>query len=240
MHESPPARAAGPARSILLWAVALTAITFSAACDDSDSMRAPPNAGGGGGTSGASTAGGAGRNAAGSAGTVAGEAGAGGDSGAGGESDAPGPAGEAGNGGDAGAAGEAGAGPGLISNCSPGGAPLVVGNYVDAAGNQFLLRTAARSATFALVPAGPANPARLPRLFVIERVCSVGKALVASDESASYRLDFTQTGNQLAVCLSAPVATLDAAAALPRADATHAADTGCAGKPFTVFTAEAL
>jgi len=234
MHESRRARAVSPARrSISLWAVALTAFTFTVACDDhDDSVRAPADSGGGG-TSGGATAGGAGRNTEGSAGTLVSESGAGGDSGVGGESGAAG---------DAGAAGEAGAGPGpgTVSNCPPGGAPLVVGNYVDAGGNQFLLRAAAKAATFALVPAGAANPAKLPRLFVINRVCSAGKALIASDESASYRLDFTQMGNQLSVCLSAPVTTLDTAVALPSADVTHAADTGCAGKPFSVYTAEAL
>ena len=113
---------------------------------------------------------------------------------------------------------------------------FVVGNYEDTAGNQIILRAAPKAATFALVPAGVANPAKPPQLFLVNRVCAPGGALIASDGSSSYRLDFVQSGNQLAVCLSAAVSTVEAALALPPADAAHSTSTGCAGHAFTVYT----
>ena len=222
-------------RSISVLAVATVALAFTPACDDGDGVPAAIDTGGSGGAGnvashagagGAAVAGAAGSigsGDAGSAGVTSGDAGAGGD-------------GAGAGAGDAGAPGE----PGQASNCRPGGAPLVVGNYQDAAGNQLLLRTAAKAATLALLPAGAENPAQPPRLFVVNRVCSSGQALLASDESSSYRVDYVQTGAQLAVCWSVPVASLEAALALNPADAAHSAGTGCAGQPFAAYTAEVL
>ena len=233
MHQLHPVRGVFLARrSVSFLTVALAALVFAAACNDSDGAGAPIASGGsvgdaaGGaaagnaGASGAAAAGAAGNNVAsdaGSGGAVSGDAGAGGD-------------------GDAGAAGE----PGQVTNCVAGGAQFVVGNYADTAGNKFILRTSAKAATFALIPAGAANPAKPPRLFLVDRICAPGGALIAKDESSSYRLDFRQTGSQLAVCLSAAAPTLGAALALPAADGARAADTGCSGKPFAFYTTEAL
>ena len=230
MSQLHPTRGLGLARrSISVLAVATVALAFIPACDDGDGVRAAIDRGGSSGAGNASSDAGAGGAAvagaagstslgdAGSAGVASGDAGAGGD-----------------GVGNAGAAGE----PGQASNCRPGGAPLVVGNYQDAAGNQLLLRTAAKAATLALLPAGAENPAQPPRLFVVNRVCSSGQALLASDESSIYRVDYVQTGAQLAVCWSVPVANLEAALALNPADGAHSADNGCAGQPFAAYTAE--
>ncbi len=231
MAEMHLARGFVPRRSVSLLAVAATALLF-AACNDGDTLRGGA-AGAAGGTDagansgGAANAGASGASVAGSAGSVADDAGAGGA--------LTSEAGAAGAG-EAGAAGE----PGQVPSCTAGGALFVVGNYADASGNRLLLRTAAKAATFALVPAGVATPAQPPQLYLVERVCAPGGALIAKDESSSYRVDFTQTGSRFSVCLSAPVATLAAALVLPPGDPSHAADTGCAGKPFTVYTAEAL
>ncbi|MEO8902814.1 MAG: hypothetical protein ABI488_12305 [Polyangiaceae bacterium] len=195
-----------------------------------------PGSAGSAGSADSNSAGSAGSDSAGSAGSDS--AGSAGSDSAGGADTA----GQAGSGGTAGgnAGAGAGGGSGQTTNCVAGGTPFVVGNYVDASGRQLLLRTAAKAATFALVPAGAANSALPPQLFLVERVCASGGALIAKDESSAYRVDFLQSGSQFAICLSAAVATLDAALVLAPANLAHAADTGCAGKPFTVYTAEAL
>lgn len=241
MHQSHPARGFAPTRrSISLTAVALAALLLVSACNDNDHAHA------GAGTAGANSAGTAGANSAGTAGAnSAGTAGANSAGTAGANSAGAGGADPAGQGGSGDAvAGDGGAGAGggsaQATSCAAGGTPFVVGNYVDRAGNQLVLRTAAKATTFALLSAGAANPALPPRLFLVERVCAPGGALIAKDESSAYRVDFLQAGSQFALCLSAAVSTLDAALALPAANVAHAADTGCAGKPFTVYTAEAL
>ena len=235
MSQTYRARGFIPARhSISLIAVAAAGLVFASACNDGDAGHAAVVHA----TAGAAGAAGAGADSLGSSGAgmgganhVASDAGSGGAT-----------AGDAGIGGDGGASGDGGAAgeTNHTLNCATGGALFVVGNYSDAAGNRFVLRTAAKAATFALIPAGVADPAQPPRLFLVDRLCAPGGALIARDESSSYRVDFLQTGSTLAVCLSAPVATLDAALALPPADSAHAANTGCAGKPFTSYTTEAL
>ena len=128
----------------------------------------------------------------------------------------------------------------LVRACEPGGKLFVVGNYVNRSGAELLLRATASAATLAFVPQAPASPTKPPQLFAVERVCAGAASLVVRDASSRYRLDFSQSGNQFSLCLSSPVATLDLAANLPPADFTHASDTGCAGKPFSVYSAEAL
>jgi hypothetical protein len=140
---------------------------------------------------------------------------------------------------DTGEAGAAGAAAEPVV-CQPGGTLFVVGNYVNAAGDELFLRSTASAATLAVVPKAPAAPAQPPQLFAVERVCAPGGALVARDATSRYRVDFAQSGSQFAFCMSPPVPTLDAAANLPPADVTHAADTGCSGQPFKAYTAEAL
>ena len=239
MLEKQPARAIAPRRSISLCAVALTALVFAAACNDSDAVSlgvagasgvAGSGAAGAGGVAGAGAPGHAGASGApiaSAGGDALGEAGAGGaptgDAGASGES-------------EAGAAGE----PGQVTNCAPGGDLFLAGNYVDTAGNRLLLRSAAKAATFAIVPAGAASPAKPPRLFAVERICAPGGALIAKDATSRYRVDFAQTGLKFAVCIAAPVSSLDAALGVAPANAAHVADNGCTGKPFTVYTAEVL
>jgi len=73
-------------------------------------------------------------------------------------------------------------------------------------------------------------------LWLVERACADGDALILRDASSSLRLDFLVKGSALLVCFSAAVPTLEAAYALPPADRLHAADTGCAGKPFLALT----
>lgn len=189
---------------------------------------------------------------AGSAGTgeVAGSSGTAGSTGAGGAAVSAGSEGTAGNAGSAGTAGFAGVagsagsagiagagGSGPLSNCTAGGALFVLGNYADSGGNQVILRAAPKATTFALVPAGAATRTHPPQLFLVNRVCAPGGALIASDGSSNYRLDFIQSGNQLATCLSAAAATLDAALALPPANPSLSASTGCSGQPFTDYSA---
>ena len=171
----------------------------------------------------------------------AGEAGFGGENGGNAGVGAGGVAGDSGSAGAIGVAGNSGgAGAGAVTNCEAGGPPFVVGNYVDPSGAQLILRTASKAATFALLPAGSADPTRPPQLFLVERVCAPGGALIARDQSANYRVDFLQAGSQFAICVSAAVPTLEAALALPAANPAHSADTGCAGHPFTIYSAEAL
>ena len=238
MPEMYAARASGPRRSVSSCAVAL-ALVLAAACNDNDALRGVVSGGGAGASAGgvansgaAGDAGGA--SLAGTGGSAAGESGAGASSADAGAGDAS----------DAGAGGEsdggAGGAPGQAMNCESGGALFLAGNYVDPAGNRFLLRSAAKAATLAIVPAGSASPAKLPQLYEVDRLCAAGGALIAKDASASYRVDFVQTGLKFAVCISAPVATLAAALALPPAVVSHLVDSGCAGKPFSVYTAEAL
>ncbi len=128
---------------------------------------------------------------------------------------------------EAGAAGTAGE---RIA-CEAGGVLFVVGNYRNAAGDQLLLRSTATASTLALVSHGAARPSVPPQLFLVERSCAPGGALLVRDESAHYRLDFRQAGGRFALCASVPVATLEAAARLTP---------GCAGKPFSMYDAEAL
>ena len=156
------------------------------------------------------------------------------DAGAGGSNDEP-SAGAAGS--DAGAAGTTGDdGPA----CATGGALFVVGNYENSEGDELLLRSTATAATLALVPHEARSSAAVPQLFLVEQTCAPGNALIVRDESAYYRLDFWQIGQRFALCTSAPVATLLAARELAPANVSHAATTGCAGKPFSTFDAEAL
>jgi len=257
-------------RSISSTAAALAAIIFAIGCNDNDGLNTSMGGAGAseGGHAGATHTGSAGASHAGSGGMggvssveigggagsteMSEVAGAGGvnsageadSGGANGGNAGAGAGGVAGNSGSAGAFGVAGngggAGAGPVTNCVAGGTPFVVGNYVDSAGAQLILRTAAKAATFALVPAGSADPTRPPQLFLVERVCVPGGALIARDQSASYRVDFLQAGSQFAICVSAAVPTLEAALALPAANPAHSADTGCAGHPFTIYSAEAL
>ncbi|MET0794253.1 MAG: hypothetical protein ABW061_22210 [Polyangiaceae bacterium] len=141
---------------------------------------------------------------------------------------------------DASEAGAAGVGGSESAACAAGGALFVVGNYANAAGDQLLLRSTATAATLALVPHGEASPTALPQLFLVERTCAPRNALIVRDESAYYRLDFSQVGGHFAFCASASVATLDAAVLLTPADVSRATSTGCSGKPFSSFDAEAL
>ncbi len=181
-------------RLVSLLAVATAGLVFTSACnDDADPPVAIGGTGAAGsaghaGTSGAFAASTSGAFAAGSGGTNTGDAGSGSASG--------GDAGASGDG-PAGAAGESG----QTMNCTEGGAEFIVGNYEDAAGDHFLLRTAAKATTFAAIPAGAATPAKPPRLFLVERFCMAGGALLAKDETSHYRLDFLQLGNQLSLCL---------------------------------------
>ena len=266
MHQSHSARDFVPThRSISSMAVAMVALVFAVACEDNDGLRIQSASGSGGaggalaaqgGSSGAALAGSPSNSAgkggldevAGNAGGVAGSAGSGlagsggvaGSAGSGGIAGSGGVAGSgvAGSAGSGGIAGSGGSGP--TTNCVAGGALFVVGNYADATGNQLMLRAAPKAATFALVPAGGAEPSKPPQLFLVNRLCAPGGALIASDGSSNYRVDFVQSGSQLAVCLSAPVPTLDAALALPAADTSHSTSTGCAGHPFASYTTGAL
>ncbi|MES1173146.1 MAG: hypothetical protein ABUL62_02365 [Myxococcales bacterium] len=235
-----PVWAFAPHRWVCVRALTLSALVFAVGCDDGDAVHGFA-VDGSAAASGTTSTGGAGAGApsqagAGAAMPVAGAGGSadsgGSEAGAGGVT--PGDAGAGGDS-DAGAAGQ----PGQATSCETGGALFLAGNYVDTAFNRLLLRSAAKAPTFALVPSGAANPSRPPQLFAVERLCAPGGALIATDESSSYRVDFTQSGLKFAVCISAPVPTLAAALALPAADSSRLSDTGCAGKPFTVYTAEA-
>jgi hypothetical protein len=115
----------------------------------------------------------------------------------------------------------------------------VAGNYLDLAGNDFLLRTTATAATLARVPKGAADPGKLPQLFLVERSCAPGGAVIVQGETEHYRLDFVQNGAELAVCFSA-APTLQAALELAPAAVSRSADTGCLGKPFETFSQGAL
>ncbi len=151
------------------------------------------------------------------------------DAGAGGQRDesAAGAAGNAQANDQANEAAAAGTGSERVA-CTAGDAPFVVGNYQNVAGDQLLLRSTATASTLALVSQGAARPSAPPQLFLVERSCAPGGALLVRDQSAHYRLDFRQTGGRLALCSSAPVATLDAAARLTP---------GCASKPFSMYDA---
>ena len=142
---------------------------------------------------------------------------------------------------DAGAAGEAGTAgaPAPSAGCAPGGVLFAPGNYADEHGNELWLRTNAQATTLALIPRGLAKAANPPQIFVVERVCASGSALLARAPSFVYRFDFSLSGNALAVCQSAAASSVQAALALAPANFTRAADTGCAGKPFNVFLTEA-
>lgn len=174
---------------------------------------------------------------AGASGSAETDAGAGGTAGAAGQSALGGEAGQAGEAGEAGQGGDAGA-PSAVSRCEAGGTLFVAGNYGDAK-RSLLLRTTATAATLALLPKGAASSANLPQLFLVERSCAPGGALIARDESTHYRVDFDQSENRLSICFL-PAATLQAALELEPADKAHAADRGCAGKPFQSFVQEAL
>jgi len=225
MPQSHPARDVVLARSISRAIVALSVFALFIGCHDNDAVPAIDSVG----SAGTDEAAGSSRSP-GSAGASE-TASSSGSGGAAGRE-------VAGSAGSAGVAGAGGTGP--LSNCTAGGALFVVGNYADSADNQLLLRTAPKAATFALVPPGVASPVHPPQLFLVNRVCAPGGALIASDGTANYRLDFIQSGSQLAVCSSAAVATLDAALALPPANLSLSASTGCSGQPFTVYTAGAL
>ena len=256
MHQSHPARESISVRcSVSPRAVAVIALVFAFGCHDDDALRADGLAGGSG-MSGAAAghagadAGTSGRGASAGEAAIAGYVGADEVAGGAGSAEVAGNAGSmdsAGSGGSAGlagsdgGAGRAGSGAGgATSNCAAGGALFVVGNYADAAGNEIILRSGAKAATIALVPAGAATPSKPPQLFLVDRVCKPGGALIANDGSSRYRLDLEQSGSQLAVCWSAAVTTLDAALALPPADASLYASSGCSGQPFTIYTAAAL
>jgi hypothetical protein len=206
-------------------------LTVVACGNTTDNSGKLGGASGSGGVAAAGGSGAAGRDnhAAGSGGTASGEAGTkNSEAGAGGDAGA--------NGAEAGAAGA----PAAVVSCEPGGALFVAGNYANAAGDELLLRSTPSAATLALVPKAPAAPAKPPELFAVERVCAPGGALIVRDTSSRYRVDFSQVYDQILVCISSPVATLDLASNLPPADLAHASDTGCAGKPFSVYTAEGL
>jgi len=209
-------------------------------------------AGKAGSAAGSHSAGSAGSNQIGDVGGAAGfggstESGSGGRGGSGGTSGSAGSAGSAGSGGLAGSSGSGGAsssagsgGSGPSSNCAVGGALFAEGTYADANGNQFILKIAQKATTFALVPAGVANSTQPPQLFRVDRVCAPSGALIANDASSSYRVDFIQTGSQLAVCLSPPAPSLDAALVVPPADTAHVTDTGCSGQAFKIYSKGAL
>jgi hypothetical protein len=165
--------------------------------------------------------------------------------GAGGKASAAGVDDEAGSGGVAGEGGAAGASGSAVatvqpSACEPGGTLFAAGNYSDTEGNELWLRRGSKALTLALIPSGPANAANLPQLFVIDRVCAGSAALLARDASSAFRFDFSVEGNALAVCMSAAVASVDAALLLPAVDISHAGNVGCLGKPIKVFTPEAV
>ncbi len=235
MRRTRSASACSRARAFYLLGVTSLGLTLSAvACgkteDDSSALATAgvggtAAQGGAAGSGGGAHSGSGGRAGHGLAGASNDAAGAGGDTS------------EAGAGGtdEAGAAGAPGQGA-----CEPGGSVFVVGNYVNATGDELLLRATPTASTFALVPRAPAVPAKPPRLFAVDRFCAAGGALIAHDGSSYYRADFSQNGGTIELCISAPVATLDAASSLPKADSTHASDTGCAGKPFASYTTEAL
>jgi hypothetical protein len=122
--------------------------------------------------------------------------------------------------------------------CEPGGMLFAAGNYSDKAGNELWLRETATARALALIPSGVASPAKPPQLFALERVCLSGAALIVRDATSAYRVDFSQASSELSVCFSAATATVESAIALPTADLNPAADTGCWGKPFTVFAKE--
>ncbi len=136
-----------------------------------------------------------------------------------------------------GTGGSAGA-PTQSVTCTAGGSLFATGNYADAQGNELWLRTNAHASTLAWIAQGPAKVANPPQILVVERVCAAGGALLAKAASAVYRIDFSFAGNQLALCKSAAVPSLEAALALPPADWAHAADTGCSGQPFSVFVTQ--
>jgi hypothetical protein len=140
----------------------------------------------------------------------------------------------AGAAGEAGAAG-AGSAPSEAFTCLPGGTSFVAGNYTDHMGTDLLLRVNSKLATLAIVATGVANPGKPPHLYLVERACAPGAAAVLRDETGYFRLDYRQLGSGLALCL-APAPTLKDALWLAPADVSHAADAGCAGKPFQFFT----
>lgn len=156
---------------------------------------------------------------AGAAGAPAGSGGSAGsttEAGAGGVSNEAGAAGELN---ESGAGGEGGALP--ISRCEAGGALFVAGNYADAT-RSLLLRTTATAATLALVPKAAASSTTLPQLFLVERSCAPGGAVIARDESAHYRVEFQQSDSRLQICF-AKAATFEAALLLEPGCGTNAA-----------------
>jgi hypothetical protein len=163
-------------------------------------------------------------NVAGAAGASAGSTGATSEAGAGGVSNEAGAAGDLTEGG---AAGEGGALP--ISRCEAGGALFVAGNYADAT-RSLLLRTTATAATLALVPKAAVSSTSVPQLFLVERSCTPGGAVIARDESAHYRVEFQQSESRLQICF-AKAATLEAALLL---------EPGCGANAVLSLTQEAL
>ncbi len=232
MHRCQRAAVSSRSRSwLFLGATSLALALPAAACgnvdDDSSPGGAVGRAGAGGGSAGST--GRAGSSGAAGDRAVSVAAGAGGQGGEGASAGAT-----ESEGGSAGAAGA----PVVVASCAAGGPVFVVGNYANATGDELLLRASPSAATIAFVPKAPAVLAKPPQLFAVDRFCSSNGAFIATDGAAHYRVDFVQSGSQVALCMSAAASTVELAASLAPADLTHQSDTGCAGKPFRVFAAE--
>jgi hypothetical protein len=223
----------------LFGAVSVAFVLTVSACGSDNPVTAAGGAGGGGEGGATHASGGTGgkrsNGDAGAAGSTL-TAGAAGTAGVDSEAGAGGVVGE---GGVAGRSGSGGA-PVQPSACEPGGTLFSAGNYSDSSGNELWLRQGAKARTLALLASGAANADKLPQLFVVDRVCVASTALIARDPSSAFRLDFSLEGNELSVCMSAPMASVEAALLLPAADIAHLGDTGCLGKPFHVFATEAV
>ncbi len=238
-------RARGAAPVVALVVGCLVSLEACGNTIDSGNAGGAPGAGAEAGDS-AADAGGAGASGAQHT-SVTGAAGSAAEGGSAGMNDADdaGAAGTPALGGTGGVGGTSGGGTGGTAGappqtgaCLPGGTLFAVGNYVDGSGNELWLRSNAKATTLALITHGPAKPAKPPQIWLIERVCSSGSALIAKDPSSAYRVDFSFLGSTLAVCTSVAAASVDAALALAPADFGHALDTGCLGKPFSVFLPE--
>jgi hypothetical protein len=122
--------------------------------------------------------------------------------------------------------------------CSGGTVLPVLGSYVDATGTEHWLRTTASATTYTRVPGGAPVPAKPPTLWRVVETCPDQKLFVAVSENATFaRVDWTQDGEGLHLCVAAEeMADVNAALAAPKSD-VKALGTGCKGGPWMLLSA---
>ncbi len=117
------------------------------------------------------------------------------------------------------------------SPCSPApdGGLGPAGDYVASDGTQYWLRQSATAATFTVLPGGTPANASPPHLARIGEIGSEWLGVAGTDGTFA-RVDWASVDGGLLLCRRA-VTSLDAAAALPGANANDA-DAGCGGNPW--------